>query len=226
VLYKLVINTRLVVFSQILTLPPIAMMGMLLVSKGWFLAMSVGEFQRRLHGAKYAQNDLILRTEEPSIGEIRRALQRLAARERDEATTGAAGAFEPGVEDERHLIGIIDSDEPNCVQELWRELRVRRKALETERAYVGWVSRFMQHCGSEDLRQFGEPEIRSFLTQLAVEGNVAPNTQNQAEGSLLFLYQQVFQRELARATGSAGWRMARISGRSRSCSVLRQCGRR
>jgi integron integrase len=217
--------------------------------------MSVGEFQRRLHGAKYAQNDLkyfplwvrryaeavtpedgrlpvsvesvkefsrsllksgapawqrlqavraveayrdlILRTEEPSLAEIRQALQRLAARERDEAATGAAGASEPGVEDERHLIGIIDPDEPQCLQELRRELRVRRKALETERAYVNWVSRFMQHCGSEDLRQFGEPEIRSFLTQLAVEGNVAPNTQNQAKSALLFLYQQVFQRELA-----------------------------
>jgi hypothetical protein len=217
--------------------------------------MSVGEFQRRLPGAKYAQNDLkyfplwvrryaeevtpengrlpvsvesvkefsrsllksgapawqrlqavraveayrdlILRTGEPSLGEIRQALQRLAARERDQAATGAAGASEPGVEDERHLIGIIDPDEPQCLQELRRELRVRRKALETERAYVNWVSRFMQHCGSEDLRQFGEPEIRSFLTQLAVEGNVAPNTQNQAKSALLFLYQQVFQRELA-----------------------------
>jgi hypothetical protein len=33
-------------------------MGISLVYKGWFLAMSVGEFQRRLHGAKYTQNDL------------------------------------------------------------------------------------------------------------------------------------------------------------------------
>ena len=73
---------------------------------------------------------------------------------------------------------------------------MRRKALETERAYAGWVSRFMRHCGSEDLRQFGDREIKSFLTQLAVEGNVAPNTQNQAKSALLFLYQQVFQREL------------------------------
>ncbi|GEM_PF-1124968 len=209
--------------------------------------MSVGEFPRRLHGAKYAQNDLkyfplwvrryaasvtsengqlpvsvelvkefsgsllqsgvpawqrlqavraveayrdlILRTGEPSLGEIRQALQRLAERERDDAAAGAAGASEPSVQDERHLVGMIDPGEPQCMQELRRELRVRRKALDTERAYAGWVSRFIRHCGSEDLRQFGEREIKSFLTQLAVEGNVAPNTQNQAKSALLFLYQ-------------------------------------
>ena len=112
--------------------------------------------------------------------------------------TGVKSKFSsrPGVDDERHLVGAIDPHEPQCLQEMRRELRVRRKALETERAYVGWVSRFMRHCGSEDLRQFGDGEIKSFLTHLAVEGNVAPNTQNQAKSALLFLYQQVFQREL------------------------------
>ena len=215
--------------------------------------MSVVEFQRRLHGAKYAQNDvkyfplwirrysqsvtedhgrlpvsvasvkafsrslletgtpawqrlqavraveayrdLVLGTGEPGLGEIRQVLQRRAAEEHEE--TGAAGASRPGVDDERHLVGVLDPHEPQCLQELRRELRVRRKALETERAYAGWVSRFMRHCGSEDLRQFGDREIKAFLTQLAVEGNVAPNTQNQAKSALLFLYQQVFQRELA-----------------------------
>jgi integron integrase len=144
-----------------------------------------------------AYRDLVLGTGEPSLGEIRQALQRLAAQESDKAVTGAAGASRAGVEDERHLVGIIDPEEPPCLQALRRELRLRRKALETERAYAGWISRFMQHCGSEDLQQFGEREIKSFLTQLAVEGNVAPNTQSQAKSALLFLYQQVFQRELA-----------------------------
>lgn len=78
-----------------------------------------------------------------------------------------------------------------------RELRLRRKAMETEKAYVGWVRRFMKHCGSEELQQFGEPQIRSFLTKQAVEGNVAASTQDQAKSALLFLYQSVFGRELA-----------------------------
>jgi integron integrase len=37
----------------------------------------------------------------------------------------------------------------------------------------------------------GKPEIESFLTHLAVNGNVAASTQNQAFNALLFLYKQV-----------------------------------
>ncbi len=144
-----------------------------------------------------AYRDLVLGTGEPSLGEVRQVLQRAADADRGDTATDAAGDSRPGVEDERHLVGIIDPNEPQCLQELRREMRVRRKALETERAYAGWVSRFMRHCGSQELRQFGEREIKAFLTELAVEGNVAPNTQNQAKSALLFLYQQVFQRELA-----------------------------
>jgi integron integrase len=73
---------------------------------------------------------------------------------------------------------------------------VRQKALETERAYVGWVQRFIRHCGADDVTQFGEAEIKTFLTDLAVEGDVTPGTQNQAKCALLFLFQSVLGREL------------------------------
>jgi len=100
------------------------------------------------------------------------------------------------VEDERHLIGQIDPSEPAIIQQMRKELRLRHKALTTERAYVGWVQRFMRHCRCEDLQKFGEPEIKAFLTKLAVEGNVAARTQNQAKSALLFLFQVVMGREL------------------------------
>jgi len=77
-----------------------------------------------------------------------------------------------------------------------KELRVRHKALETERAYVSWVQRFIRCCGSQELQQFGEPEIKAFLTDLAVQRNVTPGTQNQAKSALLFLFQVVMGREL------------------------------
>ena len=41
-----------------------------------------------------------------------------------------------------------------------------------------------------------ESAIRSFLTKLAVEGDVAPNTQGQAKSALLFLFQKVLHREI------------------------------
>ncbi len=119
-----------------------------------------------------AYRDLVLGTGEPSLGGGRPLLQRAA--ERGDTATGAAGDSRPGVEDELHLVGIIDPHEPPCLQEMRRELRVRRKAPQTERAYAGWVGRFIKHCGSDDLRQFGEREIKSFLTRVTVEGNVGP----------------------------------------------------
>jgi hypothetical protein len=39
----------------------------------------------------------------------------------------------------------------------------------------------------------GVPEIQAFLTHLAVEGQVAASTQNQALSALLFLYREVQQ---------------------------------
>jgi integrase len=136
-----------------------------------------------------AYRNLVLKTEQPCLQEVRRKLGRIAARQ------DASGRS--GVRAERQLIGRIDPAEPAHVQQMRKELRLRHKALETERAYVGWVRRFMRHCRSKDLEQFGEPHIKSFLTHLAVEGNVSAGTQNQAKAALLFLYQVVLGRELA-----------------------------
>lgn len=141
-----------------------------------------------------AYRNLVLKTDEPSLGGVRLTLGRLAERER---AFGTGTADCPGVEDERHLIGRIDPREPQIMQQMRKELRLRGKALETERSYVGWVQRFIRHCRSPELQQFGESEIKAFLTDLAVDGNVASATQNQAKCALLFLFQVVMGRELA-----------------------------
>jgi hypothetical protein len=39
----------------------------------------------------------------------------------------------------------------------------------------------------------GEGKIEAFLTHLAVQGNVAPSTQNQAMNALVFLYRKVLK---------------------------------
>jgi hypothetical protein len=143
------------------------------------------------------------------VRHIHLVLSRLAEQEK---TSGAA--FEgSGVRDERHLVGLIDSSGPLVIQQVRRELRLRHKALPTERAYVGWLHRFIRHCGEPNLARFGEPEIKAFLTDLAVRGNVTAGTQNQAKCALLFLYGTVLGREvefldIARAT-RAGLRCCR-----------------
>jgi hypothetical protein len=62
----------------------------------------------------------------------------------DQEKASGQGEGPPGSRDERHLIGRIDPREPGIIQQMRRELRVRQKALETERAYVGWVQRFIR----------------------------------------------------------------------------------
>lgn len=85
-------------------------------------------------------------TVQPTLNHIRQTLARLADRER---MTGNPS----GIVDERQVVGPIDPAEPAILQRMRRELRLRRKARETEKAYVGWAARFIDHCGSEDLPQ-------------------------------------------------------------------------
>jgi len=135
---------------------------------------------------------LTLRTTEPNLQAIRLTLSRLA----DQETAAARGSDQPGIRDERHLVGRIDDREPPILQQARRELRLRHKALRTERTYVAWIKRFIQHCGTADLAGTGETEIKAFLTHLAVAGDVTAGTQNQAKSALLFLFRMVLGREL------------------------------
>jgi len=150
---------------------------------------------QRLQGVRAveAYRDLVLKVSEPNLTEMKQILGRLAAAEKDSGV--AAGS--PEIADQQRLIGVINPSEPQILQLMRKELRLRHLALETERSYIGWIVRFIRHCGSAELREFGEGEIKSFLTELAVEGNVTAGTQDQAKCALLFLYQQVLSRELA-----------------------------
>ncbi len=95
------------------------------------------------------------------------------------------------------LAGEIDPNEPRWVQETRRVLRTMHYKYATEKAYIQWIVRFIGFVGAEQLEKFGDKEITLFLTGLAVEGNVAGSTQNQAKSALLFLYETVIGKELA-----------------------------
>ena len=56
--------------------------------------------------------------------------------------------------------------------------------------------------------EMGEPEVRDFLTHLAVEGNVSPATQTQALCALVFLYKQVLEQPLGEL-GRYAWPVRR-----------------
>jgi len=75
-------------------------------------------------------------------------------------------------------------------------LRVKHYSIRTEQAYVNWIKRYIYFHNVRHPAEMGAPEVQAFLTHLAVEGNVAASTQNQALSALLFLYRQVLNQDL------------------------------
>ena len=74
-------------------------------------------------------------------------------------------------------------------------LRAKHYSPRTEEAYVGWIRRFIRFHGRRHPREMGEAEVTAFLSSLAVDGQVAASTQNQALSALLFLYGEVLRVE-------------------------------
>lgn len=59
-------------------------------------------------------------------------------------------------------------------------MRYRHLSPRTEEAYLQWIRRFIVWSGKRHPKEMGGPEVRCFLTHLAVERDVAVATQNQA----------------------------------------------
>ena len=75
-------------------------------------------------------------------------------------------------------------------------IRVKHLSYRTEEAYLGWIRRFIIFHNKRHPKEMGAVEVQAFLTHLAVEGNVAAATQNQAFAALLFLYHKVLQKPI------------------------------
>ncbi len=88
------------------------------------------------------------------------------------------------------------SHAPKLLDQVRGKIRLKHYSIRTEQAYVDWIRRFILHFGKRHPRDLGAAEVEAFLTHLAVEGNVAASTQNQAKSALLFLYREVLEAEL------------------------------
>jgi integron integrase len=75
-------------------------------------------------------------------------------------------------------------------------MRLKHYAYRTEETYVQWIRRYILFHNKRHPIEMGRPEIEAFLTDLAVNQQVAASTQNQALNALLFLYHQVLGIEI------------------------------
>lgn len=79
-------------------------------------------------------------------------------------------------------------------------IRARHLARRTEKAYLGWIRRYLR-AAEGDVESHGEREVGRFLTELAVKSAVSASTQNQALNALLFFFEHALGRKLGMFEG-------------------------
>ncbi len=74
--------------------------------------------------------------------------------------------------------------------------RLRHLSRRTEKAYRGWVRRFLAAQRWRHPADLGRAEVIAFLSDLATRGRVSASTQNQALAALLFFFGLVLEQRL------------------------------
>jgi integron integrase len=86
--------------------------------------------------------------------------------------------------------------QPRLLDRVRLTIRARHYSRSTERAYVGWIRRFILFHDKRHPDEMGEQELIRFLSHLATVSRVSASTQNQALSAVLFLYREVLKREI------------------------------
>ena len=85
---------------------------------------------------------------------------------------------------------------PRLREQLRVAIRSRNYSRRTEKTYWYWIRWFIRFHGMRHPAEMGADEVKSFLSWLAAERDVAAATQNQALHALLFLYKNVLAQDL------------------------------
>lgn len=105
-------------------------------------------------------------------------------------------------------------------------IRARHYSHRTEKAYVGWIRRYIFFNGQRHPGELGSGDVARYLAMLAGEGHVSASTQNQAFSALLFLYREVLGVELtgleAGARAKQPVRVPQVLSRGEVAAILRQ----
>jgi integrase len=85
---------------------------------------------------------------------------------------------------------------PKLLDQVRTVARIKHFSLSTERAYVGWIRRFILFHHKQHPMEMAETEIRQFISHLAVDAKISASTRTVALSALLFLYRDVLKRDL------------------------------
>ena len=59
---------------------------------------------------------------------------------------------------------------PRLLDQVRGKIRLKHYSLRTEQIYLDWIKRFIRHHGKRHPGDMGAPEVKAFLTHLAVGG--------------------------------------------------------
>src|SRR5882724_3064484 len=109
-------------------------------------------------------------------------------------------SFAPVVREAEHPYG----QGPRLLDRVRERIRTRHYSRRTEKAYVGWIRRYILFHGRRHPREMGSEELSRFLSSLAVDAKVSASTQNQALAALLFSTARFWARTFPGSRGSCG----------------------
>ena len=73
------------------------------------------------------------------------------------------------------------------------EIRLRGYSLKTEKSYLTWIRQYIFFTNKQHPKDLGPDKVKAFITHLAVNKNVAVNTQKSALNALVFMYEKVLK---------------------------------
>lgn len=66
---------------------------------------------------------------------------------------------------------------PKLLDRVRNKIRLKHYSIRTEQTYVDWTKRFIQFHHVRHPASMGSPEVRAFLSHLALERHVSASTQ-------------------------------------------------
>lgn len=93
------------------------------------------------------------------------------------------------------------AENPRLLDQVRGTIRKRHLSYRTEQAYVMWIKQFIHFHDCTHPKDLGSPEVEAFLSHLALDRQVAPNTQSQALNAIVFLYTHVQLTPLGKLNG-------------------------
>jgi integron integrase len=103
----------------------------------------------------------------------------------------AASSAEPAV-----WMPIDQTEWPDWKVQFLTVIRRRKYSYRIEQSYLVWIERFVRQLGTNELRAKGGEEIAAFLNDLALNQQLSASSQRQALNALVFLFREVFGKEL------------------------------